>query len=284
MLPMLSTELGSDFAAARLEAGVAASRAFVDKRFPGCLAAVLFGSAVSGRASVRSDLDLVVIEKEVNTASHLCTEEDGWRFDVSVRALWECEETVREGPGLWHRDGRTTMLAAWAEGVVIRDRLGVVGNLKVKSQAILKNGPRPLSTREIAAYQQELTKHLDDFLDAEDDVEALFIAFQTVLVSAHLLLGLRRRWSEHMNKWTYRRLQDSDDPLAQGLLDGFARYRQTLDRSQLEQPVDAVLSCVGGRLYEYSDAPDRGTLVRRGARRLKRMARRIHRRFRNLGP
>lgn len=229
---------------------VQAARAFINRRFPDCLAALLFGSSARNEPTASSDLDILVIESRRVAPYHLHFEEFGWRFDVMGRSLRFCtKRLLGKNQRRHHLDPDRILVAACAEGIELKDDRGLFPGLRERARLILEQGPLPLSAREITNYRLLITEALDDFVDAANGTEAWFLSYHAVIVTSQFLKGYARRWSEENCKWVYRELRNDTDPLARQLLTGLDRYRRTGDRIQLSRPLESILDLAGGRLY-----------------------------------
>ena len=243
---------------------VRAAREFVDRRFPDCVAALLFGSGARNDPTASSDLDILIIESRRVAPYHLHFQETDWRFDVMGRSLRFCTKRLRgRGQPSRYRDDVQILLIACAEGIELKDVRDVTREFKQRASLILEKGPPALSAHEISNYRLQITEALDDFVDAKNHTEASFVAYGAVIVTSQFLREYNRQWSDGDCKWVYRRLRNDNHPLARELLAGLDRYRRTDDRAQLSRSIESILDLVGGRLYQDDVS---GNTIRRPTR------------------
>lgn len=130
-----------------------AASAFVEEEFPDALAVLLAGSAARDEVTSTSDLDLVVIANRSEAPYRETFEAYGWPIEAflyspTTYATWFANDVARRRPSL------PTMCV---EGLVLRDTDGLVTRLKREATELLKRGPEPLSTEELAAARYRLT-------------------------------------------------------------------------------------------------------------------------------
>ena len=239
---------------------VRAAVEFVNRRFPRCVAALLFGSGARSDRTTSSDLDILIIESARVIPYHQHFQESDWCFDVMGRSLGFCKKRLLSSRQSWrHRDADQILLIACAEGIELKDDRAIISGLRQRAHSILEKGPLPLTVGEISQYRRQITEALDDFVDAGNSQEAWFVAYRMVIETAQFLMGYSNRWSDEDSKWVYRRLRGSNHELARRLLDGLDRYRRTDARERLAESVESILNLAGGRLYRDDLNSNRST-------------------------
>lgn len=66
---------------------IEAAHQFVNEHFPNCKGALLAGSVVRGEATEKSDLDIVIFDKNLRTSYRESLIEYGWHIEVFVHTL-----------------------------------------------------------------------------------------------------------------------------------------------------------------------------------------------------
>jgi hypothetical protein len=217
----------------------------VDRHFPECHLALLAGSAAHGRATTASDLDIVVITPREDVPRWATFREFGWPIETFVH-------TPDAYPTAFAADvqKRWPLLPLLCrDGVVLRDRAGMAVRIKQEAQALLDQGPAPLTEEEINQCRHTLTWIIEDLEGVEDPLEAFMMAGILAHRAASLLLSLNLRWLGH-GKWLPRELRCFDPARAQQLTEAVDTLGRTGDKAPLVQFGDAVLDLVGGRRFE----------------------------------
>ncbi|WJH32934.1 nucleotidyltransferase domain-containing protein [Paenibacillus sp. CC-CFT747] len=147
-------------------------------RYPG-------GSTASGRASVSSDLDLVIIDDTQETSHIVYRQWEDYPVDALVLKGTVLPAALRKGI----ETGNPTLQRICAEGWVLRDD-GSAGSLIRECAEDLACGPMPYAEEEIALIRYEIHDFLTDLHCGRRREEELFIVHQlTALVSGLLLRG-----------------------------------------------------------------------------------------------
>lgn len=228
----------------RLDAHEAAQR-FVDQAFPTCDAAFLAGSIVRGEATATSDLDLVIVTKEVTAPYRESLYAYGWPTEVFVNTPTSYREFFASN--IQRR--RPSLPRMCAEGIIVRDHEGVAQRLKQEARDLLEQGPPPLSKEEITQLRYAVTDLLDDFIGSVRTGESFFIASGLAERSSELMLSYHGQWIGK-GKWVLRALHAFDPQLAQRLIAALASFCQQGKKDDLITFAQEALDLVGGRLFE----------------------------------
>jgi len=229
-----------------------AAAAFVEQRYPECLAAFVGGSVFRGEGTPTSDLDIVIITDRREAPYRESLREFGWPIEVFVH-------TERSYRRFFKNDvqrRRPSLPALCAEGVILRDRDGLGTRIREEAQSLLDGGPPPLAPQEVEWRRYSLTDLLDDFVGSRRKDEDLFIAHDLAVGAAELVLLHNRRWTG-AGKWLLRALRRFDDKRGRQLDAALRSFYRTGDKGGLVRFVEDALGLVGGRLWEgyYAAAP-----------------------------
>jgi hypothetical protein len=219
--------------------------AFINRRFPECLAAFLAGSASRGEATRTSDLDIVIVTPQEKPFRWATFRESGW----PVEAWFLTPQTYSAAFADEARRRWPLLPEMCRDGIILRDRDGLAERIRDEAAALLDQGPVPLTEPEMNQYRFDLTSMLEDLEGSGDPIDALLLAGGIFHVTATILLASRRRWLGQ-GRWLIRALRDLDSQQAQELSAALNTLSRTGDRTKLVQLADAVLDRVGGRLFE----------------------------------
>ena len=222
-----------------------AAQAFVKHAFPTCDAAFLGGSVVRGEATVTSDLDIVVVTPEKQAAYRQSSYASGW----PVEAFVHTPASYREFFASDVQRRRPSLPRMCAEGIILMDRDGSAQRIKQEAQALLDQGPAPLSAAEVMRLRYHLTDLLDDFVGSVRPAESFFIAATIAELATELTLGHHRQWIGK-GKWVLRALVAFDAQLAHQLTYAFECFSQRGEKEHLLVFAEDALELVGGRLFD----------------------------------
>lgn len=224
---------------------IEAAKNFVAQAFPTCDAAFLGGSVVRGDATATSDLDIVIVTRETQKAYRQSLYASGWPVEafvntpVSYRAFFASDAQRR----------RPSLPRMCAEGIILIDRNGSAQRIQREAQALLDQGPEPLSEAEVTQLRYQLTDSLDDFAGSVRPGESFFLAATVAELAAELILGYHRQWIGK-GKWVLRALHAFDAHLAQRLTDALESFSGREEKDQLIVFAQDALQLVGGRLFD----------------------------------
>ncbi len=228
----------------QLDALEAAQR-FVEQAFPACDAALLAGSIVRGEGTATSDLDMVIVTKELTAPYRESLYAYGWPIEVFVHT----PTSYREFFVIDIQRRRPSFLRMCVEGIILQDHEGVAQRLKQEARELLEQGPHPLSKEEITQLRYALTDNLDDFIGSVRQGENFFIASELAKLSSELVLSYHGHWIGK-GKWVLRALHAFDPQLAQRLTDALETFCHQGSKDDLITFAQEALDLVGGRLFE----------------------------------
>ena len=221
-----------------------AAHQFVEKYFPNCQAAILAGSVVRGEATVTSDLDIVVFDRELKDSYRESFVDFGWPIEVFAHNVTSYKKFFT----MDYERARPSIQKMLAEGIIIKDD-GIVDDLKNEAQEILANGPERWSDQTIDSKRYFITDVLDDFIGCSTIQEELFIVNLLAELVSEFILRTNGKWVG-TSKWVFRLLKAHDEQLAFQFFEALNRYYETKDKTQIIEFVDTVLQPFGGRLFE----------------------------------
>jgi hypothetical protein len=231
---------------------VSAARAFVDRHFDGCEAALLGGSTARGDATPTSDLDIVVISEIHGAPYRESFRENGWPIEAfvhdrgSLKARFDSDVARR----------RPSLPRMCRDGIVLRDPAAIAAALKAEGSALMALGPGPLGEEEQTEIRYFLTDALDDFLGSPDPAIDFILAANILQDAANLILGVNRRW-QGKGKWVEKALREYDPALADSFAAAIAEFEATKSKTPVVTFVDLALDAAGGRLWEGFSAGKR---------------------------
>ncbi|MGW1713122.1 nucleotidyltransferase domain-containing protein [Streptomyces sp. NPDC002156] len=213
--------------------------------FPDALAVILAGSTAAGRATPRSDLDIVVL---VEDGGETCRETI--RFEGRVVELF-----VHTRAGLAELFAadvaarRAVLISMYVAGIVLVDTNGEAGRARALAGAELRKGPPALEPETVETKRYGLTDALDDLADAGDRLERLAVAGFVLDTAADLLCDHQHAWIGR-GKWLPRRLLEADAERGATLLEGHLHLCESGDPERLIDAAMEILDLVGGPLRE----------------------------------
>ncbi len=170
---------------------------------------------------------------------------DGWLCELFVHDAASFEEFTKQEIA----QRRSPLLQMCADGATLLSRDGTAETYQALARERLEVGPPPLSEAESTQLRYALTNLLDDFDDAIDRAEFLFIATQLFVKASELALSSNNQWTG-TGKWMARRLAASDPLVLERLSTGYDDAIGTNKRGALRTIVTEILDAAGGPLAE----------------------------------
>ncbi|WP_197080977.1 nucleotidyltransferase domain-containing protein [Gordoniibacillus kamchatkensis] len=227
----------------RLE-GKEAALQFIAKHFPDCSVAVLAGSVVTGRATARSDLDLVIFDDSQPSPFRACYREFGWPIEAfvltteSYRYIFEMNQ-LRAIPSIQRM---------CADGTILKDD-GTADALIREAKEMLREGPWPWTEDEILQARYEITECLEDLAGSSSRAEDLFTVNRLAGLVQEMELRMHGCWTGE-GKWVVRSLRMYDETFCRELVQELDLFYKMEQKEGLIAFVDRVLAPYGGRLFE----------------------------------
>ena len=228
---------------ARLSAFEAAQK-FVEERFPDCDAALLAGSVTRGEATVTSDLDIVIFDKDIPSPYRESIIAYGWPIEVFVHNLQSYKLFFESDV----KRARPSLPRMVAEGTVIKKR-DFLSELIDEAKRIIELGPEVWTKKEIEFKRYFITDTLDDFIGSNNEAEELFIAGTLAEQLQEFVLRTNKRWVGK-SKWVVRELNHYDPVFSEKFVEAFSQYYRTGNKKMVVEMAELVLKPYGGRLFE----------------------------------
>ncbi|MGY6211382.1 nucleotidyltransferase domain-containing protein [Cytobacillus firmus] len=223
---------------------IEAAHQFVNAHFPNCKGALLAGSVVRGEATEKSDLDIVIFDKNNRTSYRESLIEYGWYIEVFVHTLTSYKQFFK----MDYERARPSMPRMVSEGIVLKDD-GVIESIRKEANDLLHNGPQEWSEETINTKRYFLSDALDDFIGSSNRSEELFIATTLAELLSEFVLRTNRQWIG-ASKWVYRSLKDYDEEFANQFVKAFDIFYKTGNKGQVIELADNVLQPFGGKLFD----------------------------------
>ncbi len=220
------------------------------KARPDVIAILLCGSYATNQMGPASDIDL-----------HVLIEGD-WRQRVTRRIDGVQVETFFNPPSniprYWDKEERGETVTMYAQGQVVYDPRGILGELVQMARARYAEGPKALNEDEIARARFFMRDAFDDAGDAlsAGSPSAFVIMTQILEMLLADYYRLQRRWQPK----TKRLLSDLNKhdstlyELARKFLEEFGAQRKFI---LLKEIAEYVLEPVGGLSGEYASVPEK---------------------------
>jgi hypothetical protein len=219
-----------------------AAAQYVDAAHPGCLLAVLGGSAARGAHGPDSDLDIVVVEQGESERFRRIVRFRGWVVDCFILGESDYREIFDEGM----REANPSLQRMIAEGTVIR-HAGRGLAIAEEALADLACGPLPWTPAEIDDARNRLSETMADLMRSRCRDERRFIASRLALLAAEFVLRTNRQWIGE-GKHLYRRLRECSPGRAAALGDALEALCTHDDPAPLVACCRAILEPFGGEL------------------------------------
>jgi len=221
---------------------IEAAARYVAAEHPGCLLAVLGGSAGRGEHGPDSDLDLVIVERGESGRFRKVSAFSGWVIDSFILSLSGYRELFDAGL----REANPSLQRMIAEGTVIR-RTARGMRIVEEARADLAFGPLPWSSDEIDEARNRLSETMADLARSPSREERLFIAGRLALLAAEFHLRTSRRWIGE-GKHLYRSLRECSPERAAALGAALEALCARGDPSPLLAECRSILEPFGGEL------------------------------------
>ncbi|ESU33717.1 hypothetical protein G3A_04400 [Bacillus sp. 17376] len=217
---------------------------FVKERFTDCDAALLAGSVTRGEATVTSDLDIVIFDKDIPSAYRESLIAYGWPIEIFVHNLQSYKLFFESDV----KRARPSLPRMVAEGMVIR-KSDFLPELIGEAKRIIELGPELWTKKEIEFKRYFITDTLDDFIGSNNEAEEIFIAGTLAEQLQEFVLRTNKRWVGK-SKWIVRELNHYDPVFSGKFVEAFSQYYRTGNKKMVVEIADLILKPYGGRLFD----------------------------------
>jgi hypothetical protein len=221
-----------------------AAELFTLNHFPDCHGALLAGSVVRGEATETSDLDIVIFDKNLNSAYRESVIEFGWNIEVFLHNLTSYKDFFKSDC----ERARPSLPRMVSEGIVLKDS-EMMEHIKQEAIDLLEKGPEEWSAETIRIKRYFITDALEDFIGCTDRAEEIFIANTLAELVSEFVLRTNRQWIG-ASKWIIRSLKNYDEKFAECFVDAFDIFYKNGDKNKVIVMVDDILVPFGGRLFQ----------------------------------
>ncbi|XXM71066.1 nucleotidyltransferase domain-containing protein [Lysinibacillus sphaericus] len=221
-----------------------AAKLFSDENFSTSEIVLLGGSVIRGEATDTSDLDIVILDENIQSAYRESLFAYGWPIELFVHNKNTLVEYFKSDC----ERARPSLPRMVAEAVVIKDN-GYSSRLKEQAQGLLNEGPPEWDSTLIRVKRYFLTDLLDDFIGSTNHGETIFIAGALAESLHEFVLRTNRHWIGS-SKWIVRALAAYNRDFAEEFVESFSRFYQTGEKDHVISLADSVLKPYGGRLFQ----------------------------------
>ncbi|MDX2051865.1 MAG: nucleotidyltransferase domain-containing protein [Polyangiaceae bacterium] len=229
-----------------------ASERLWHERYPSALAVFCAGSVIRGEAFASSDLDVVVLFRQLPNAWRESFHFLGWPVEVFPHDPETLAYFVRDDC----KGGVPSLASMLAEALIVPGSSPRADRVQTWARAIVDSAPpRP----SLAALDQErygITDLLNDFRDNRARPELLAIACKLYLQVSNFCLKSRGHWLGSPKRLP-RSLRHVSPELSAAVENGFEIFFKTGLRNEAINAVQLALEPFGGELFDSfrSDAP-----------------------------
>jgi predicted nucleotidyltransferase len=240
-------------AANRMDRVITIAASIVASRYPGALAAFAAGSLVRGEGTAYSDLDLVVVFRELPNAYR-----ESFRFDgLPIEAFVHDTETLAFFfHELDRRSGIPALPQMVLEGIEIPRSTPESQALKTLAKSVIDMGPPPLGDDERRQMRYEISDALDDLRAPRSYGEGVAAGARLFDALANFYFRASGRWSA-AGKSVPRKLAVADPDLSRRYEAAFEALFMRGDAQPVVALGEELLLVAGGPLFEgyRRDAP-----------------------------
>ena len=218
----------------------------LQNRYPGAETIFVAGSVVKGEATAHSDLDLVVVYKQVPRAFRESFSHRGW----PVEAFIHDPETLHYFFNQVDRPiGRGTLAEMIAEGHEVPGPSEFSQSVKALAKETLRLGTPPLTDEELQDRRYQLSEMLDDIREPRTRQD--LVAGGTLLYNelAEFYFRTRCRWTAS-GKAIVKRMKMEDPALARKFAEAFDLLFATGKQRAVIELAEELMASHGGVLFE----------------------------------
>lgn len=215
----------------------------VQRQYPRCAAALLFGSFARGNFGAFSDIDLIVIDRGCTTPSLELGIVEGFRIEVFSFSPKDLIEVLQ----IQARQGLKVFASAIAEGELVCGDATLAADLKARSRKIAGQGSAGASD-DIERARIRLTYWLAKLEYIEDEFDRLYIA--SLVLNLIMSTWLLAKTGETMSHELLPRVFHSACPqLSSVLRESYLALARSGNARSFQTSCLDVLSQIGGAIW-----------------------------------
>lgn len=223
---------------------VAVANALLTERYPSATAAFLAGSVIRGEHTVTSDLDFVVVFRQLPNAYRESLLWEEWPVEAFIHdsetLRYFCEEDCRVGV--------PSLPAMVSEGIELPQPNDLSKELKAYADALLRAGPIPWSDRQISDSRYSITDLVEDMKAPRSKDELHASAARLYPLLADHYLRTRHMWSAR-GKSIPRRLDSVSPAMGAAFREAFREVFEKGTPERVFALCEEVLAPTGGWLF-----------------------------------
>lgn len=223
-------------------------------KFPDADCILSAGSVVRGEGTKYSDLDLVVLYKDLKCAYRESFTESGWPIEAFVHDFSTLKYFCIK---MDVAEGRPSLPQMVAEGIVLPKETELSRKAKLFVNELLEQGPPPWTDKDFRLKRYLITDKVDDIRDPRSKEEMIATGTQLYSAISDFYFRSKGVWSAD-GKTIIRKLKEQDSDFHNQFVDAFQRLFEESDPSQVIQLAEKVLEPYGGLLFDglKLDAPE----------------------------
>jgi predicted nucleotidyltransferase len=216
------------------------------ERYPEAEVLLLAGSVVSGEATSFSDLDIVVVFKNLPQARRESFFYKGWPVEAFVHDIGTLRYFFYEMDA---KSGIPSLPQMVAEGLVIRDVPPFSSELKRMAGQVISAGPPIWDEEQLKRKRYQITDILDDMREPRSAAELTASAVVLYETLGDFFLRANGLWSAS-GKRLPRRIRTVNPALADRFEAAFDEVFRGVSKTLLFDLAEEVLSPYGGPLFD----------------------------------
>ncbi|MGS0756425.1 nucleotidyltransferase domain-containing protein [Roseateles sp. GG27B] len=201
----------------------------------------VYGSTVTGNATPNSDVDLIVLSKDISVISKFDHYSDtGVRLDIQSYDFKSCKRIIDSQKSL----GLNVLAEILTQGILLNESMSAI-ELQRYSAAVLASGPPPFPVNE---YRNALVGLLDDIEYCSNSHEQLVMLCKVHEFFAQAFLWSRGKWI-YVGRHLVRALHKEDSVFAKTLESTITSSISTRDMGRLNGLAEQIFANWGGRKF-----------------------------------
>mgnify|MGYP000138513531 CR=1 FL=1 len=224
------------------------SRSFIDKYFCDCYSAWLIGSYAVGTQTKDSDVDIIVLSRELNNQFIETFEYEDLCIQAIVLPYSRLNELINKDYEF--RDG--VYLSMLNSAILLKGPESFYEATMKVVNYLYSLGPAPCNDAFYRNLRFQITSRLVDMKSNLDFGESLFIALGAIQILTQLNLGKHKQWLGYQGKHLARLLKTIDNNLYEDIQNGLSDFAASKNPSLITSVISKNLKKHGGELHFYT--------------------------------